>query len=82
MASYQDIETRLRVVEDKIDLVMKSFQITKQYQHPLVPGKVVQETKSLLDVYRELKAANAQIENPAPEVIEGVLNEDANGTAD
>lgn len=66
MASYQDIDVRLSVVEDKIDLVMKSFQIVKQYESLLVPGQVIRETKSLLDVYRELKGQGREIINPTP----------------
>jgi len=68
MASYQDLETRMRVVEAKIDLVMKSFQITKRYEHPLVPGQVIEERKSLLDVYHELNHHGITVENPPPMV--------------
>ena len=70
MASYQDIDVRLSIVEDKIDLVMKSFQITKQYESILVPGQVIRETKSLLDVYKELRREGVEVINPAPVTTE------------
>lgn len=63
MASYQDIDVRLAVVEDKIDLIMKTFSITKRYEHPLNPGQLVTETKSLLDIYREIKQQGLEIIN-------------------
>lgn len=62
MASYQDIETRLAVVEDKIDLIMKTFTIVKRYQHP-ISDQMVEEKKSLLDIYHELKHAGAEVLN-------------------
>lgn len=54
MASYQDIETRLRVVEDKVDLIMKSVTFTKKFRHP-ISDEVVTESMTLLDIYRQLK---------------------------
>lgn len=55
MASYQDLDVRMSVVEDKIDMIMKSFSVTKRYQSILVPGQEVVETRSLYDLYREIK---------------------------
>lgn len=59
--SYQDIESRLRTVEDKIDFVMKTFSVTRAEQSILVPGQVIQTTMTLLDVYREMKTQGAMI---------------------
>lgn len=55
MASYQDQEVRLRVLEDKIDFVMKTFAVSQRYEHPLMPGQFVTETRTLLDTYRQMK---------------------------
>lgn len=63
MPSYQDIETRLRVCEDKLDLIMKAFTITKRYESALMPGQVITETKTLLDIYRETKREGLIIHN-------------------
>ena len=78
MASYQDIDVRLSVVEDKIDLVMKSFSITKRYQSSLVPGQFVEEKKSLLELYREIKGLGVMMMSPeemrkeeAKKILEG-----------
>ena len=29
MASYQDIDTRLKVIEDKVAFILKSFTVTR-----------------------------------------------------
>lgn len=80
MASYQDIETRLKTVEDKIDFVMTTFTVTKESRSRLMPAEVIRETKTLLDVYREVKSTNLEIFpiSPAPEsneVKDGVVAE-------
>lgn len=49
MASVQDLESRVRVMEDKLDFLMKSWRIKRtSLVHPHVPVEV-----SLLDLYRE-----------------------------
>ena len=48
MPSYQDIETRLRTVEDKLNFVMQFFMVGNANQPFASP-------KSLLQVYREMK---------------------------
>lgn len=62
MPSYQDIETRLLVVEDKIDFIMKSFPIRKKTPSTLMPGEFIVEDINLLDLYRELKATEGTLE--------------------
>lgn len=74
MPSYQDIETRLRVIEDKVEFILKTFTVTKQYESLLVPGQVIRESKTLLDVYRELKSQSA--------IIMPINDEQANGSTD
>jgi hypothetical protein len=69
MASYMDIDVRLHVVEDKIDLIMKSIRIQSRYEHPLVPGQVIVETKTLLDVYRELKGLGLEVPYEKPSSV-------------
>jgi hypothetical protein len=63
MPSYQDIETRLRVVEEKVDLLMRSIKINKV--EGLVDKKVT--TKSLLEIYHEMKWQGTTAAQLAPE---------------
>lgn len=53
MASYQDIESRLRVVEDKIDFTMKAFAVQRTERSAILGGNDRVVTKHLLDLYRE-----------------------------
>jgi len=62
--SYQDIDVRLAVVEDKIDFVMKTFSVTKRYRSILSPDQEVVETKSLLELYREVKGLGLEVITP------------------
>ena len=55
MASYQDIDTRLHVVEDKVDLLLRSIRITKREPPKIIGGEAVVVTKSLLEIYHEMK---------------------------
>lgn len=64
MSSYQDIDVRLAVVEDKLDFVMKTFSVSKRYRSPLAPEQEVVETKSLLELYREVKGAGLIVLSP------------------
>lgn len=69
MPSYQDIETRLRVAEDKLDLIMKTFQITKRFKHP-ISDEIITETKTLLDIYREIKHMDLEVLNASDKAVE------------
>lgn len=76
MPSYQDLETQVIVLEDKLDFVMKTFSVSKRYPSLLNPGQDVIETKSLLDLYREVKAAGAMLINPTKkEEVDGTASE-------
>jgi hypothetical protein len=57
MPSYQDIETRLAVVERKLALVMQCASVTKRVPSTLMPGEYVTTRMSLGDLYKELQAA-------------------------
>lgn len=70
MASYQDIDTRLRVVEDKLDLIMKTFSITKRFKHP-ISDELITETKTLLDIYREIKHLDLEVLNATEQQNDG-----------
>lgn len=53
MASVQDLESRMRVVEDKVDFIMRTMAMT-------VPSRLVggrDQRLTLLDLYQEVKAA-------------------------
>ena len=74
MASYQEMDVRLAVVETKIDMLMKSVQIIRTSPTGMLDDKgapvMRREQKSLLDIYREIQAAGAEVANPAPVVTE------------
>lgn len=62
MASYQDIETRLRVIEDKVDLILKAAQVTIGTPSTLVPGEVIKETITMGELYKRLRQTGAALE--------------------
>jgi hypothetical protein len=61
--SYQDIDTRLRIVEDKLDLVMKVASVTKREPSTLMPGEFITSNISLLDLYREIKRQGLDVKD-------------------
>lgn len=54
--SYQDIAVRLEVVEEQVGLILRTISLT---------SSVTGETRSLLDIYRQLKWEGARIINAA-----------------
>lgn len=62
MPSYQDIETRLNVVERKIDFLMSIGTVTKREPSRLSPGDYIETQLSLLDLYKEVSNAG-ELEN-------------------
>jgi hypothetical protein len=79
MASYQDIDTRLRVFEDMLTFVMTHVRMKAQFRTGLVgpdgrpQGQVFEG--SLLDLYMHSKGV------PAVNEAEGLI-EEHNGTVD
>jgi hypothetical protein len=61
MASTQDLESRLGVVERKLDFVMKLAQVTKRTPSIISPGDFLMEQISLLDLYREVSTSGGEI---------------------
>ena len=57
MASYQDVESRVRTLESKVDFVMQQFKIKRV--EGLIDQKVVE--KSLLDLWREVQVGLIEI---------------------
>ena len=57
MASYQDIETRLRTVEDKLNFAMNLIRVAQQSFLEGFPPRVV----SLNDMYIESRRAGLEI---------------------
>lgn len=53
--SIQDINTRLAVVEDKLDFLMSAGMVTKRSPSMLDPRGYTEQTMTMLDLYRELK---------------------------
>lgn len=66
--SYQDIDTRLRVVEDKLKLVMKVATVTKREPSTIMPGEFLVTQMSLEDLYKELAGKGAIIEELREEI--------------
>ena len=62
MASYQDLESRVRVLEDKIKLVMQVASVTKKTPSSLMPGEFYTEQMSLEQLYREIQTQGAKLE--------------------
>lgn len=75
--SYQDLDSRLRTVEDKLDFMMKLGSVTKRSPgHTLGPNgepTFIIEKKSMLDLYHELQAKGQTLE-PVKEVLDGTAN--------
>lgn len=61
MASYQDIETRLRTVEAQLEFVMRSFTVNRTKESKLIGFPPQTEVRNLLDLYREFVAAPAMV---------------------
>jgi protein involved in sex pheromone biosynthesis len=55
--SYQDIDSRLRTVEDKLKLVMRVASVTKKAPSTIMPGEFITEQMSLEDLYREIQTS-------------------------
>lgn len=53
--SYQDIDSRLRTVEDKMKLIMQVASVTKKVPSTVMPGEYITEQMSLEDLYREIQ---------------------------
>lgn len=62
MSSYQDIETRVLMLERKMDLVMQVSQVTLQVGSPLDPNPQ-QIRISLGEFYQELQRAGGMLVN-------------------
>jgi hypothetical protein len=61
MPSYQDIEMRLKIVEDKLDLVLQCAQVTVGTPSALMPGEVVKKQISLGELYKTLRQSGADL---------------------
>ena len=61
MASYQDLEVRVKTLEDKIDFVMQAIRIGRPSALVGMPPIVM----SLFDLYSESKRAGLTIDTTA-----------------
>lgn len=65
MSSTQDLDSRLRTVEDKLDFVMKEFKVQSRSVLPTLDAlgrpQVKVETHSLLDIYHAVKNGSLQV---------------------
>lgn len=57
MASYQDLETRVGVMERKLDFMMGLATVTKKEPSLVSPEGFTVKQMSLLDLYREVATA-------------------------
>lgn len=71
MASIQDIDSRVRVIEDKVDFMMKSFSFQQKSAVAGPNGQEIVAIKTLLDLYHDLKASGADQLN-ASDLNDGV----------
>jgi hypothetical protein len=60
--SFQDLENRVKMLEGKMNLVLKCASVTKRTPSTLMPGEFVTEQMSLEDLYKELQSAGAMLE--------------------
>lgn len=87
MASYQDIESRLRSVEEKLDWVMKQFTVQKREILPTLDPSgrplVKVTTKSLLDLYFDIKTGSLEVvqdpTDPSNDPSKEIANVSASG---
>jgi hypothetical protein len=61
MASYQDMEVRLGVVERKLDLVMRCASVQKRTPSTLMPGEFITETITMEQLYKELSNSGDEL---------------------
>ena len=61
MPSYQDLETRVNILERKLALVMQVASVTKRSPSTLMPGEYVTEQMTLADLYKEVQAAGGDL---------------------
>lgn len=73
--SYQDVESRLRSVEDKIDFTMKAFAVQRKTK--TLPERV--EVVTLLDVFREVTSEGDELILKSDLVKEGEVMEQVVG---
>ena len=65
MASYQDIDSRLGVVERQLDFIMQHIPVTREERSFLDPNQVIRTRCTLKDLYRE---ATSQLLSLIPQV--------------
>lgn len=53
MASYQDLETRLQVIERKLDFLFQIMTFKKRTPSTLMPGEFVVETINMHELYKD-----------------------------
>ena len=63
MASVQELDTKVRVLEDKVDFLLNAIRIGRASSLVGMPPVVV----SMLDLYQESKAAGLTIAPPSVE---------------
>jgi hypothetical protein len=61
MPSYQDIDSRLGVLERKLEFVMDTFKVTREERSIIDPTQVFRHSMTLNQVYREISTGMAEI---------------------
>jgi hypothetical protein len=62
MASVQDLETRILVLEDKVNMLLQMISVTKREPSTVMPGEFIETKMNGLDIYRELKHQGASFD--------------------
>ena len=69
MASYQQLETELKVLKDQVDFLMRSIPL--KVAHALAPQAV--RVMPALEVYRMVKGLGADIQEPVQQEASSIL---------
>lgn len=61
MASVQNLESRIGVIERKLDFIMKLASVTKRTPSTLMPGEYIDERISMKDLYNEISTSDSEL---------------------
>jgi hypothetical protein len=61
MASYQDLDIRVKIIEDKLALIMQVAQVTVGTPSTIMPGEVVKKQISMGELYQTIKQTGADL---------------------
>lgn len=80
MASYQDIDIRLKVIEDQVKLIMNVVNVTVRVGSPLDPSSK-DVTVPLIQLYAEMLRQGGMLVNANEGAAQTVVGSDDSGTS-